>query len=843
MDASSSAYADLAGVLCNKSLTTLIQCPAGKSGSYTIPNTVTTIGSSAFQSCSNLTSITIPASVTTIGSSAFYYCPNLTSVTLPASVTSLSDSAFAYCYNLTSASFASNAPTMGYGVFSSAANGFKVYYYNGRTGFTSPTWNGYASQGLAAPNIALEQPGGIVMGSGITYDFGTCALGDFTNRLFTIRNTGDLALTGLAITQDGANSGDFTVGAPGATSLAAGATTTFSVTYAPTATGSRVAALHIASNSPDKNPSDINLTGTGTPQPPFTFTFTSSGSAITITGYAGAGGNAAIPATIAGLPVTTIAADAFLNQTLLTGVTIPACVTSIGNSAFVGCGGLGGVYFLGNAPALGTAVFQGDTTALAFYLPAATGWGATLGGLATVPVSYSSTSANGEVTLTGYTGAGGVVPVPAMLNGLPVTRLGGWAFARNGGVTAVIIPYGITAIGDRAFYQCGALAAVTLPTSLTQIGEGAFCGLGGLGGMTSPAGVTSIGANAFADCGGLTAITVDAANPSFSSVNGVLFNKTRTLLIQYPGGKTGACAVPAGVVEIGDWAFYHCGGLTRLTLPAGLLRVGSGAFESCGALTDVVLPAGTLSIGDQAFANCGALASVSLPDSITRIGDQAFASCGVLAGLTLPGSLTSIGQMAFASCGALTSLTIPAGVTDIGSYAFYGGGSLSRASFLGNAPTMGTGVFDANTSDFAVSFHNGATGFSAPAWGGYTAFNADAATPAASWLLTNGLAADADLQSDPNGDGVSLLLAYALNLDPKLNLPGSLPKPVLAGNQLRLSYYAGAAGVSYTVEASADLKIWTTVGVTITAPDGHNVRTATVPVTGGKRFLRLGVAY
>jgi hypothetical protein len=70
-------------VLFNKALTTLIQCPGGKTGPYTIPASVTSIGSYAFRDCTGLTSVTIPASVTNIGSSAFDHCSGLTSVTIP----------------------------------------------------------------------------------------------------------------------------------------------------------------------------------------------------------------------------------------------------------------------------------------------------------------------------------------------------------------------------------------------------------------------------------------------------------------------------------------------------------------------------------------------------------------------------------------------------------------------------------------------------------------------------------------------------------------------------------------------------------------------------------------
>ena len=95
-------YASIDGVLFNKAITKFICYPAGKTGAYTIPDSVTIIGSYAFYGCSGLTSVTIPDSVTSIGFSAFYYCYGLTSITIPDGVTSIGGSAFENCSGLTS---------------------------------------------------------------------------------------------------------------------------------------------------------------------------------------------------------------------------------------------------------------------------------------------------------------------------------------------------------------------------------------------------------------------------------------------------------------------------------------------------------------------------------------------------------------------------------------------------------------------------------------------------------------------------------------------------------------------------------------------------------------------
>ncbi len=116
------------------------------------------------------------------------------------------------------------------------------------------------------PNIAVQQPVGSNLADGAAKkSYGSTMVGSTSAaKFFTISNVGPDSLTSLVVAKDGANVGDFIVGPLGKNTLAPGETTTFKVTFKPTATGTRHAAIHIGSNDPNENPFDILLAGRGT---------------------------------------------------------------------------------------------------------------------------------------------------------------------------------------------------------------------------------------------------------------------------------------------------------------------------------------------------------------------------------------------------------------------------------------------------------------------------------------------------------------------------------------------------------------------------------------------------
>ncbi len=238
-----------------------------------------------------------------------------------------------------------------------------------------------------------------------------------------------------------------------------------------------------------------------------------------------------------------------------------------------------------------------------------------------------------SITITGYTGPGGNLIIPAEINRQPVTAIGDKAFFQNTVITGIVLPDGLTHIGSYSFSGCPGLTSVslparldvigpsafersskltgiTLPPSLTKLGTLAFY-LTSLTNVTIPANVASIGTGPFGSCRNLTAIDVDAANLNYVNVDGILFDKARTTLIQYPPGKAGGSyAIPSGITRIETDAFAGCSGLTDVTIPDGVASIGNYTFTACSNLTSLTFPASLTRIGLRAFDGCNGLKSV-----------------------------------------------------------------------------------------------------------------------------------------------------------------------------------------------------------------------------------------
>lgn len=328
-----------------------------------------------------------------------------------------------------------------------------------------------------------------------------------------------------------------------------------------------------------------------------------------------------------------------------------------------------------------------------------------------------------------------------------VTRIGDDAFGFCGSLPMVTIPAGVTRIGDRAFTYCSNLAMATFPVALQEIGENAFAQCSKLTSVAIPAEVKTIGAGAFAGCINVSAITVEDGNAHYVSVDGVLFNKEKTQLVQYPAGRAAtsyvilkevtslggsafnsaknltAVTIPAGVAEIGNEAFVNCVKLTSITIPAAVKTIGENAFTFCQELTEIkveaantaytsadgvlfdkakktlikypdrrnatayAIPAEVTNIESYAFEYTKNLTSVTIPTTVKKIGQGAFFRSG-LTSAVIPDGVDTIASRTFGWCEKLALVTLPSSMKEIGFIAFYGCKNLKSLTVGAKTPPV-----------------------------------------------------------------------------------------------------------------------------------------------------------
>ena len=233
----------------------------------------------------------------------------------------------------------------------------------------------------------------------------------------------------------------------------------------------------------------------------------------------------------------------------------------------------------------------------------------------------------------------------------------------------VVIEEGVTSVGEYAFLECSGITNVILPSSLTKIKEGSFIGCTKMTTIFIPESVSFLYGGAFSGCPSLESINVHPENAYYLSVDGVVFNKDRTVLINYPPAKAINLDILENVTEITDYAFSDHEELTEVTIPDGVTKLGRYALAGCRNLSTINLPDSLSYIGPYAFAGLSKLTSITLPGSLERIDEGAFRYSG-LESIVIPPKITSIEPCMFEWCSKLVSVTLPEGITNIDNSAF-----------------------------------------------------------------------------------------------------------------------------------------------------------------------------
>ena len=185
---------------------------------------------------------------------------------------------------------------------------------------------------------------------------------------------------------------------------------------------------------------------------------------------------------------------------------------------------------------------------------------------ATQGLEYTYVEAENAYTLTGIGEATDTeIRIPTKYEGLPVVAIANGAFSDNTTIISVTIPDSIKSIGNTAFFNCSALVEVVIGVN-----------------------VESIMATAFSSCVKLTSITVSVDNANYQSIDGNLYSKDGTTLVQYAIGKTDELFTVSDSVEtIGADAFRACTALTSIVIGEGVTSIGVCAFEGVSNLTSV----------------------------------------------------------------------------------------------------------------------------------------------------------------------------------------------------------------------------------------------------------------
>ena len=429
----------------------------------------------------------------------------------------------------------------------------------------------------------------------------------------------------------------------------------------------------------------------------------------TITDYDGMASSLSIPSAINGHTVKQIDTGALSDNRIITSVTIPNGVTTIGFSAFNGCIKLEKIKFSSNLDTVcenafnNTKWFDNQSNGLVYVGKVAYKYKGDMPRNTKITVKSDTVS----ISESAFKDCANLT---AILIPSSVKHIDKYAFYNCQGLTKLNFNDGIERIENDAFGSCEKLTSVNFSETLKSIGAFAFVECKKLSEITIPQSVTSVGEYAFSGCENLASVTVSDDLPY---VGGRAFEKTKWLNSQPDGvvyiGKSAygykgdmpkntELSLKSGITNISGYAFYEEKNLTSVKIPETVNRIGNWAFLDCEGLKNVNIPDGVKRIESWTFSNCSSLTNITVPDSVTVLDGLAFSYCTNLKNIELSKNLTEIGMGALSHCTSLETIDIPDSVIIMDNIAMAGCSELKSVNIGSNLKTVGGQVFAGCTS-------------------------------------------------------------------------------------------------------------------------------------------------
>ncbi len=298
-----------------------------------------------------------------------------------------------------------------------------------------------------------------------------------------------------------------------------------------------------------------------------------------------------------------------------------------------------------------------------------------------------------NIKITKYIGKGLDVVIPSKLDNYTVTRVGNDLFYYNRKVTSVSFPDSVKKLDSSPFYDLFEIKKVTFGKYVTEIPSFYLSYCYGIKSYTIPPQVTKVdyesfpsrlktliigkglktyGTDSFMGSSFLVEeIKVSRNNKYFSSKDGVLYNKKKTKLIAYPGGKkTAKFTIPSSVKTVGDNSFAWHGYLKNVTFTKNVKKIGENAFTDCYKLSSINIPKNITVIDDSAFYRCENVTKLTInANKNLKIGDYAFSHLIKIKTLKVP---KVSGKGVFSGWSKLSSISIPSNVKTLTEDEFLG---------------------------------------------------------------------------------------------------------------------------------------------------------------------------